>query len=180
MSTLFSLEQYFLILRKCLPQASSPCGAHLQFWHTEGAWGPTEGTKLYSVSEKGLRKMTSVKVAWEIQKMSSFPIQSEVSLCVYVCAQSCLTDKNIVARQCPLSMGLSWKEYGVGCHFFLQEIFPTQGRNPSFLLFLVLAGRFFTTEPPGKLVYIIPNVDLLENCSELLTRAMSLMPVFSC
>ena len=59
---------------------------------------------------------------------------------VFMCAQSCLTHKNIVARQSPLSTGLSWQEYGVGCHFFLQGIFPTQGPNPSFLLFFVLAG----------------------------------------
>ena len=32
----------------------------------------------------------------------------------------------------------------MGCHFLLQGIFPSQGWNPS------LAGRFFTTEPPGK------------------------------
>ena len=31
----------------------------------------------------------------------------------------------------------------MGCHFLLQGIFPTQGSNPHFLLFLALAGRFF-------------------------------------
>ena len=31
------------------------------------------------------------------------------------------------------------------CHFLLQGIFPTQGLNPP-----ELAGRFFTTETPGK------------------------------
>ena len=40
-----------------------------------------------------------------------------------------------VAYQPPLSM--EWnspgKNTGVGCHFFLQEIFPTQGLNPSLL-----------------------------------------------
>ena len=35
---------------------------------------------------------------------------------------------------------------GVGCHFLLQGIFPTQGSN----LRLLLAGRFFATEPPRK------------------------------
>ena len=39
------------------------------------------------------------------------------------------------------------KNAGVGCHFLLQGIFPTQGWNPRLLL-----GRwiFFTTESPGK------------------------------
>ena len=36
-----------------------------------------------------------------------------------------------VAYQAPPSMGFSRQEYtGVGCHFLLQEIFPTQGLNP--------------------------------------------------
>ena len=32
-----------------------------------------------------------------------------------------------VTYQAPLSMGFSGKSTGVGCHFLLQEIFPTQG-----------------------------------------------------
>ena len=39
------------------------------------------------------------------------------------------------------------KNTGVGCHFLLQGIFPTQLSNPS----PALAGQFFTTEPPGSL-----------------------------
>ena len=31
----------------------------------------------------------------------------------------------------PPSMGFSGKNTGVGCHFLLQEIFPTQGLNPA-------------------------------------------------
>ena len=49
-----------------------------------------------------------------------------------------------VARQAPLIMGFP-KNTGVGCHFLLQGIFLTQGSNPC-----LLAGRFLTTEPPGK------------------------------
>ena len=37
------------------------------------------------------------------------------------------------------------KKTGVGCHFLLQGIIPTQGLNPP-----ALAVGFFTTEPPGK------------------------------
>ena len=36
------------------------------------------------------------------------------------------------------------KNIGVGCHVFLQGIFQTQGLNPC-LMFLSLAGRFFST-----------------------------------
>ena len=38
-----------------------------------------------------------------------------------------------VARQAPLSLGFSGKNTGVGCHFLLQGIFPTQGSNPGLL-----------------------------------------------
>ena len=36
------------------------------------------------------------------------------------------------------------KNTRVGCHAFLQGIFPTQGSDPA------LSGEFFTTAPPGK------------------------------
>ena len=36
-----------------------------------------------------------------------------------------------VARQAPLSMGFPSKNSGVGGHFLLQGIFPTQGSNQS-------------------------------------------------
>ena len=36
------------------------------------------------------------------------------------------------------------KNTGVGCHFLFQGIFPTQRSSPA------LAGRLFTTEPPGN------------------------------
>ena len=39
-----------------------------------------------------------------------------------------------VADQAPLSMAFPRKNTGVGCHAFLQGIFPTQGSDPSLLL----------------------------------------------
>ena len=41
-----------------------------------------------------------------------------------------------VVPQVPLSMEFSSKNTGVGCYFFLQGIFPTQGLNPHLLCFL--------------------------------------------
>ena len=41
-----------------------------------------------------------------------------------------------LAQQTSLSMGCLNKNTGVDCHFFLQEIFPTQGSNPCLLWFL--------------------------------------------
>ena len=46
--------------------------------------------------------------------------------------QSCptLATPWTVAHQAPLSTGSPGKNTGVGCHFLLQGIFPTQGSNP--------------------------------------------------
>ena len=41
------------------------------------------------------------------------------------------------------------KNTGVGCHFLLQGVFPSQGSNPRPLQ-STLQGRFLTTRPPGK------------------------------
>ena len=66
-----------------------------------------------------------------------------------------------VAHQAPLSREFSRQEYW-SCHFQFQGIFPKQGLNPhllgssnpriksTFLVSPALAGRFFTTVPPGK------------------------------
>ena len=50
-------------------------------------------------------------------------------------AKSCPTFATpwTVAYQAPLSMGFPNRNNGVGCHFLLQGIFPTQGSNPGLL-----------------------------------------------
>ena len=42
------------------------------------------------------------------------------------------------------------KNIGVGCHFLLRGIFPTQGSNLHLLCLPPLAGRFFTTSTTWK------------------------------
>ena len=42
-----------------------------------------------------------------------------------------------VARQAPLAWGFPGKNTGMGCHFFLQGTFPTQGLN-----LVLLHGRW--------------------------------------
>ena len=52
-----------------------------------------------------------------------------------------------VAPQAPVSMGFPREAYGNGCHFLVQGNLPDPGfesTSPA------LAGRFFTTESPGK------------------------------
>ena len=50
--------------------------------------------------------------------------------------QSCpiFCDPWTAALGAPLSMGFPSKHTGVGCHFLLQGIFPTQGSNPCLLV----------------------------------------------
>ncbi|XP_069426855.1 cilia- and flagella-associated protein 119 isoform X1 [Ovis canadensis] len=53
----------------------------------------------------------------------------------------------IAAHQAPLSMDSPGKNTGVGCHAFLQGIFPTQGSNPCLLHWQVGSSPL---ESPGK------------------------------
>ena len=64
-----------------------------------------------------------------------------------------------VAHQAPLSVGfLQAKILEWVAIFLLRGIFPTQGLNLCFLCLLVLAGRFFTTEPPVCTHTCIPQL----------------------
>ena len=71
-----------------------------------------------------------------------------------------------VAYQAPLSIEFSRQEYWSGL------LFPPPGdfHNPGIELMCpvspALAGRFFTTEPPGKLVYINKNLHTLYNLKQ--------------
>jgi len=57
-----------------------------------------------------------------------------------------------VAHQAPLTMGFSWQEYWSGLPFPPLRDLPNPRIKPVSLMSPVLAGRFFTTEPPEKLV----------------------------
>ena len=56
-----------------------------------------------------------------------------------------------VAHQAPLSMGFSRQEYWSGLPFPSSGDLHDPGIKPKSLTSPALAGRFFTTEPPGKL-----------------------------
>ena len=55
-----------------------------------------------------------------------------------------------VARQAPLSMGFPRQEYWSGLPFLSSGTLPDPGIEPMSPASPALAGRFFTTEPPGK------------------------------
>ena len=52
-----------------------------------------------------------------------------------------------VARQASLSMGFPRQEYWSGLQFHSAGDLPNRGMEP---MSPAVAGRFFTTEPPGK------------------------------
>ena len=63
---------------------------------------------------------------------------------------------------CP--WGFPGKNTGVDCHFLLQEIFLTQGLNPSLLHFLHWHADSFTNVPPlASVLYLQPD----SNCFTL-------------
>ena len=61
-----------------------------------------------------------------------------------------------VACQAPLSMGFSRQEYGSGLPFPSPGDLPSTRVKPVSPAAPVLAGGFFTTEPPGK-----PQVNIM-------------------
>ena len=72
-----------------------------------------------------------------------------VHSCVCACMLSCVQlfpTTRTVTRQAPLSMDFPGKYTGVGFHFLLQGLFPTQGSNLCPLHLLHWQVDF----PPGK------------------------------
>ena len=80
-----------------------------------------------------------------------------VYVCIFICC-ACLVMSNSLRPYGlqPTRLLCPWnfpdKNTGVGCHFLLHGIFPTQGSNLS----PALTGGFFTTEPPRK-----PNLTIM-------------------
>ena len=75
--------------------------------------------------------------------------------CVCVCALSLshvqlFSTPWMVAQQAPLSIGFPMQEYWSGLPFPSPGDLPEPGTEPTSPGSLALAGRFFTTEPPGK------------------------------
>ena len=54
------------------------------------------------------------------------------------------------------------KNTGVGCHFLLQGIFPTQGSNLHFLCLLLWQEDSLPLEPSGKPMGMFPHTHLTD------------------
>ena len=77
-----------------------------------------------------------------------------VCVCVCMCVHSVMSSSLQSSRPQPASLRCWWnypgKNTGLGCHFLLQEIFPTQGLNPSLLHLLHWQVESLPLAPPGK------------------------------
>ena len=75
------------------------------------------------------------------------------------CAQSCLIlwDPMDCSSLSFSVRGIFHKNTGVGCHFLLQGIFPTQGSKPHLLHLLHWQVGSLPREPPGKPVLLFAN-----------------------
>ena len=88
---------------------------------------------------------------WECTQRSELVSGSGEGLVLWVHVGSAMSDFcDPVDCSPPVSSvhGVSQQEW-MGCHFFLQEFFLTQGLNLH-LLHLALADGSFTTDPPGR------------------------------
>ena len=92
--------------------------------------------------------------AWKPQD----PLHSVTDSTLFACvrAQSCPTLCNTltVAHQAPVSMEFTRHGYWSGLPFPSPGDLPDPGIKPAPLASPALAGRFFTTEPPGKPIYV--------------------------
>ena len=102
------------------------------------------------------------------------PVYSRgVRVCVVSSIQLFVTPWT-VACQAPLSMKFSRQEYWSGLPFPSLGDHPDPGIEPVSLVSSVLAGRFFSTAPPGK-----PSAKSLQSCPTLCDPMDCSLPGFS-
>ena len=79
-------------------------------------------------------------------------VKAHVRACIlnYFCSVRLCVTLQTLACQAPLSMGFSRQEYWSELPCPPLRDFPDSGTEPVSLTSPVLAGGFFTTEPPGK------------------------------
>ena len=108
----------------------------------------------HSVRDKAIGRFIYRKTHFKVWAMSECENSTKVWGCLfYVCgrAQSCVTIGN--PMNCSpqnLSMGFSRQKYWSGLPFPSPEDLPDSRIKPTSLVCPTLAGRIFTTLPPGK------------------------------
>ena len=104
----------------------------------------------------GIQSMRSQRVR---HNWSNLACMHTYRLCNYFCqVASVVSDSLRPLRLQPSRLLCPWdspgKNTGVGCHFLLQRIFPTQGSNPCLLCLLHWQAGSLLLVPPGKSVTI--------------------------
>ena len=118
-----------------------------------------KGRYLFSARSLGNREWTTKTVSLISHEMLEDSLCSAIVKTVFgtvcACSQSVMPDCLRPHGLLPVRLLWPWnspgKNTGVGWHFFLQWIFPTQGSNPHLLHLLHWQEDSFITEPPGKL-----------------------------
>ena len=123
-------------------------------WQTYHYFWPCFFRKKWERSRRRRRKRRGRR-----KRIQDYEFHIYVCLCVCVrarvcalSAQSCLTLRPHGLK--PARLLCPWdfpgKNTGVGCHFLIQRIFPTQKIKPVSPASPAVAGEFFTTAAPGK------------------------------
>ena len=96
---------------------------------------------------KKLKKQVSFS-----DKKRNGPLPIGMCMCVLSCSgmSNSLSPHGLVSCQAPLSMGFSRREYWSGLPFPPPGDLSDPGVKPMSSVSPALAGRLFTTEPPGK------------------------------
>ena len=118
-------------------------------------------------------ELQSSWISWEIKTIQYIIILYYYKYCV--CAQLCPTLCNPMDCSPPGSFVHGILQARIlECHFLLQGIFPDPGIEPTSLVSPALAGKFFTTVPPGK-----PITSIMQYQNYLLCVAVTMVPIFS-
>ena len=100
-------------------------------------------------------------------------------VCMCECSRSVVSNSWIVIFQAPLFMEFSRLEYWSELPFPTPGDLPNPGIEPASLVSPVLAGRFFTTEPPGKPTTIwIDSANIILRRINQTQRAHALLVLF--
>ena len=129
-------------------------------WHhtymLEPGWNPP------SMNNKKQHSLNSSQHVWAVQKQSPRKKQERSLRAQLLSHVQLFPIPWTVACQAPLSMGFSRQEYWNGLPLPPPGDLPDPGIKRSSPVSPALAGRFFTTAPPGKPKYLtaFPNCSL--------------------
>ena len=108
---------------------------------------PGQALLLFSQSDPPFKPQRACQATRGQRQTAPRPL---IAGCGHVCFVAKLCPIWTATRQVPRSMGFSRQEYWSGLPFPPQGNLPDPKSEPAFPASPALAGRFFTTEPPGK------------------------------